>query len=76
MFMSIMVIRINFKPYKHNHLTTRHSRVMKAQQVEIVHDDYQRIRPGPPYPSAHLPRDTLTGIRGWLMHYSFYILEV
>jgi hypothetical protein len=24
---------------------------------------------GPPHPSAHLPRDTATGIRGWPMHY-------
>jgi hypothetical protein len=24
---------------------------------------------GPPHPSARLPRDTSTGIRGWPMHY-------
>jgi hypothetical protein len=24
---------------------------------------------GPPHPSAHLPRDIVTGIRGWSMHY-------
>jgi hypothetical protein len=24
---------------------------------------------GPPHPSARLPHDTVTGIRGWPMHY-------
>jgi hypothetical protein len=29
--------------------------------------------PGPPHPSAHLPRDTSTDICGWPMHYPFQI---
>jgi hypothetical protein len=41
--------------------------------VAIVHDDYQRVEPGPPYPSARLPRDTtLRAIRARPMHYPLY----
>jgi hypothetical protein len=29
--------------------------------VAIVHDDYQRVEPGPPYPSARLPHVCLGG---------------
>jgi hypothetical protein len=35
---SVAVIQINFKPCKHNHLTTGHSRVMKTPCMAIVHD--------------------------------------
>jgi hypothetical protein len=42
----------------------------------IVHENYQRVELDPPYPSARLPRDTLTGIRGWPMHYPLYTIEV
>jgi hypothetical protein len=38
---------------------------MKTPRVATVHNDYQRVEPGPPYPSASLSRDTSTGIRGW-----------
>jgi hypothetical protein len=44
---------------------------MKTPQAVAVHDDYQRVEPGPPHPSVRLPRDTLVGIRGWPMHYPF-----
>jgi hypothetical protein len=30
---------------------------LKTPQVAIVHDDYQRVKLGPPHPSAHLPHD-------------------
>jgi hypothetical protein len=73
---SVTVIRIKFKPCKDNHLTKRHSRVMKTPRVATIHDDYQRVESGPPYPSARLPHDTSTGIHRWPMHYPLYILEV
>jgi hypothetical protein len=41
----------------------------KAQRVATVHDDYQRVELGPPYPSADLPHDTTAGIHGWPPHY-------
>jgi hypothetical protein len=41
--------------------------------VTIVNDDYHRVEPGPPYPSARLLRDTTLGaIRWWPMNYPFY----
>jgi hypothetical protein len=37
----------------------------KTSRVATVHDEDQRVDPGPPYPSAHLPCDTTLGaIRG------------
>jgi hypothetical protein len=33
-------------------------RATKATRVSTFHNDYQRVEPGPPYPSAGLPRDT------------------
>jgi hypothetical protein len=55
------------KPDKTTHVSPKTSR------VAIVHNDDQRVEPGPPYPSARLPRDTTIGtIRGWPMHYPFY----
>jgi hypothetical protein len=76
MFESIVVIRINCKPRKDNHLTTRHSRVMRTPRVATVHYDYQRVKLDPPYPSACPPHDTLMGICGWPTHYPLYIQEV
>jgi hypothetical protein len=46
--------------------------------THVVHEDTtsdhsswrdQGDDPGPPHPSARLPRDTVTGIRGWPMYY-------
>jgi hypothetical protein len=48
----------------------------QAPWVATVHDDYQRVEPGPPYPSAGLPRDTLSGIYEWLPHYPKVTREV
>jgi hypothetical protein len=46
---------------------------LKTPRVAMVHDNDQRVKTGPPYPSARLPRDTTLGaIRGWPMHYPFY----
>jgi hypothetical protein len=42
---------------------------MKTPRVAIVHDDFQGVEPGAPYPSAGLPCDTTTGISGWPPHY-------
>jgi hypothetical protein len=42
----------------------------------MFHDEYQRVEPGPPYPSAALPRDTSLGIRGWHPHYHSVTQEV
>jgi hypothetical protein len=58
-----------YTPYKGNNLTTWHTWVTKAPRMIIVHDDYQRVEPGSAYPSAGLPRDISTGIRGWPPHY-------
>jgi hypothetical protein len=52
-----------------NNLITWQTWVTQTPWVATVHDDYQRVKPGPPYPSACLPRDTSTGIRGWPPHY-------
>jgi hypothetical protein len=41
----------------------------EGTRVATVHDDYQRVEPGPPYHIAGLPRDTLMGIYGWPPHY-------
>jgi hypothetical protein len=50
---------------------------MKTPRVTTVHDDYQRVEPGPSYPSAGLPRDTSMGIRGWLAQYpSIHLLNM
>jgi hypothetical protein len=64
----VMEIRIVYTLQGIN-LTTRHPRVTKTPRVAIVHDYYQRVKLGPPYPSASLPRDTSTGIHGWHPHY-------
>jgi hypothetical protein len=48
----IAEIRINIQPCKGNNLTTRHTWATKAPRVAIVHDDYQRVVPAPPYPSV------------------------
>jgi hypothetical protein len=45
-------IRINNQPCKGINLTTWHTWAKGAPRVAIVHDDYQRVEPGPPYPSA------------------------
>jgi hypothetical protein len=63
---SVMVIRINLEPCKGNHMT------------HVSHEDTksgnssrrgQRDDPGPPHPSARIPHDTSTGIRGWPTQY-------
>jgi hypothetical protein len=54
----------------------RHTRATNATRVATVHDDYQRVESGPPYPSAGLPRDTSSGICGWPPHYPNVIREV
>jgi hypothetical protein len=66
---SAMEIRINFKPCKDNHLTTRHSRDTKTPRVATFHDVIKESGWVLRHPSARLPRDTLTSIRGWPMHY-------
>jgi hypothetical protein len=33
-------------------LTTRHTRARRAPRVATVHEDHQRVEPGPPYPSV------------------------
>jgi hypothetical protein len=50
-------------------LTTQHSRVMKTPRTTIVHDAIKVSVWVLPHPSARLPRDTVTGIHGWPMHY-------
>jgi hypothetical protein len=56
-----MEIQINSQPCKGNNLTTRNMWATEAPRVATVHDDYQRVEPGPPYPSAHLPHVCLGG---------------
>jgi hypothetical protein len=68
-FESVAAIRIKFKHCKGNHLTTRHAWVTKTPWVTTIYDDYQGVKPGPPYPSACIPRDTSMGIRGCPTHY-------
>jgi hypothetical protein len=69
----VMEIQINNQPCKGIKLTTCYTRAWRAPRVAIVHDDYQRVEPGPPYPSARLPRDTtLRAIRARPMHYPLY----
>jgi hypothetical protein len=41
-----------FKPWKAINLITQHTRVKRAPRVTTVHNNYQRVKPGPPYPSA------------------------
>jgi hypothetical protein len=43
---------MNSQPCKGINLTTRHTRARRAPRVATVHDDYQRVEPGPPYTSA------------------------
>jgi hypothetical protein len=43
---------VNFKPYKGINMTTRHPQARRAPQVATVDNDYQRVEPGLPYPSA------------------------
>jgi hypothetical protein len=45
-------IRINSQPCKGINLTTWHTQARRAPRVATVHDDYQRVEPGPPYRSA------------------------
>jgi hypothetical protein len=33
-------------------MTTQHTWARRAPRVATVHDDYQRVKPGPPYPSV------------------------
>jgi hypothetical protein len=54
---------------KGNKLTTWHTCAMKASRVATVHDNYQRVEPGPLYPSVGIPCDTSMGICGWPPHY-------
>jgi hypothetical protein len=42
---------------------------MKTLQAVIVHDVIKESGRVLPHPSARLPHDTVTGIRGWPMHY-------
>jgi hypothetical protein len=49
---------------------------MKATRVTTFHDDYQGVKPRPPYPSAGLPRDTSPSIHGWPPYYPNVIREV
>jgi hypothetical protein len=58
-----------FKPCKVTTWQHNTREVTKTPHVAIVHDNYQRVKPGPSYPSACLPRDTSTSIRGWSTHY-------
>jgi hypothetical protein len=39
---------------RENNLTTRHTWTTKAPRVVTIHDDYQRVEMGPPYPSVVL----------------------
>jgi hypothetical protein len=48
----VTTIRINSQPCKGINLTTWHMWSRRAPWVATVHDDYQRVEPGPPYPSA------------------------
>jgi hypothetical protein len=49
---------------------------MKTPRVATIHNDDQRVKPGPPYPSGRLPCDTTLGaIHGWPMRYPFYHLR-
>jgi hypothetical protein len=42
-------------------LTTRHMWATKATRVATFHDGYQRVEPGPPYPSVIIHTKTTTG---------------
>jgi hypothetical protein len=64
----VVEIQINIT-LQGNNLSTRHTWATQAPRVATIHDDYQRVKSGPPYPSAGLPRDTSLGIRGWPPHY-------
>jgi hypothetical protein len=71
-FKGVTEIWINIQHCKGNNLSTWHTWTTTTPWATIVHDDYQRVESGPYYPSAGLPHDTLTGIRGWPPHYPFY----
>jgi hypothetical protein len=43
---------------------------MKTPRAATAHDDYQRVEPGSPHPSARLSHDTSSGIRGWHVLYA------
>jgi hypothetical protein len=72
----ITEIRINIhlasdKPHSMTHVS------LKTPRVATVHDDYQRVESGPPYPSEGLPCDTSTGIHGCPPHYpSIHLLSM
>jgi hypothetical protein len=59
-----------------NNLTIWHMWATQAPLMAIVHDDYKKVEPDPPYPSASLPRDTSPGIRGCPLHYPKVTREV
>jgi hypothetical protein len=42
---------------------------LKTPRVTTIHNDYQKVEPGPPYPSAGFQRNSSTGIHGWPPHY-------
>jgi hypothetical protein len=46
---------------RENNLTTWHTWATKASRVTTVHNDYQRVEPGPPYPSAIFHAYALVG---------------
>jgi hypothetical protein len=49
---------------------------MKATRVATFHDDYQRVDPGPPYPSVVFHAKPQRAVRGWPEHYPNVIREV
>jgi hypothetical protein len=49
---------------------------MKATRVATFHDDYQRVDPGPPYPSAVFHAKPRRVVREWPEHYPNVIREV
>jgi hypothetical protein len=42
---------------------------METLCMATVPDDDQGVKLGPPYPTACLPRDVSTGVRGWPIRY-------
>jgi hypothetical protein len=73
-FEGVMEIRVDIQSCKGKNLITRHTWATKAPRVTTVHNDFRRVELDPPYTSAHLPRDTSTGIHSWPPHYPFYHL--
>jgi hypothetical protein len=43
--------------------------ISKTLHAKTVHDDNQGAGPGPPHPSARLPRNTSPGFPRWPVHY-------